>query len=560
MSRRIPRAFISDLVARADLLDIIGTRVQLKKAGSNYKGLCPFHDEKTPSFTVRPDKGFFKCFGCGAYGNAIDFVMQFENRPFPEAVEILAEDLRLEIPYEGQPERQENHDGLYAALGDANNTFQMHLKENPAAIVYLKQRGIDGETAARFGLGFAPDAWDTLSGPARDKPDRVRALIDAGLAVRSDSGRVYDRFRNRITFPIRDSRGRVVGFGGRVLGDDEPKYLNSPDTALFDKSRTLYGLFETRQQPGRPQTVVVVEGYMDVIALSQAGAGPAIATMGTATTADNARQLTRLCDRVVFCFDGDRAGRAAAWRALESVLPFGGGRVQIGFILLPAGEDPDSFVRIHGSTRFRELVDEAATLSHFLVAEASAAVDLNHADGKAQLITRVRPLLARLAGGVYRDLVLAELAEAIQLPPGHLDRALAQTDGPPQPTLAEPGPKGAHKTTVMRTLLTLILHYPGAASRVGEIDGLDELETPGASLLRGVLAAVATNPGTNAAALIEAFRDDPEGRYLGELATAEPLDSGEKVTDVIRDGVEKLVRDQNQARRNAELRARTRNL
>jgi DNA primase len=559
VSRRIPKAFISDLIARADLLDVIGTRVQLKKSGSNHKGLCPFHDEKTPSFTIRPDKGFYKCFGCGAYGNAIDFLMQYENRPFPEAVEILAEMLRLEIPYEGDAAPAERHDDLYAVLEDADAVFRQQLREHAPAIGYLKARGIDGATAARFGLGFAPDAWDTLTEPARQDPNRLDCLIGARLAVRSEGGRVYDRFRNRITFPIRDTRGRVIGFGGRVLGDDEPKYLNSPDTPLFDKSRTLYGLFEARQAPGRPDALIVVEGYMDVIALAQSGVGPAIATMGTATTADNARQLTRLGDRVVFCFDGDRAGRAAAWRALESVLPFGGGNVEIGFVLLPDGEDPDSFVRSRGSAAFADLIAGAAPLSSFLLAEARMDLDLSHADGKARLIARLRPLLTKLARGLYRELVTAEVAAAVGMAPEGLEQALERSDAPPSaPAPAMPRP--VQRSTVMRKLLTLALHYPVAAARVGPIEGLDRLEVPGAELLRSVLSSIAADPNTNAAALVEAFRDDPEGRYLRDLAAVEPLDSGDKAADVIREGIAQLVLKQRQAEKVAEFRERTRKL
>jgi DNA primase len=554
MSPRIPKAFISELIARADLLEVVGARVQLKKAGSNYKGLCPFHDEKTPSFTIRPDKGFFKCFGCGAYGNAIDFIMQFENRAFPEAIEILADILRMEIPVEQDAPQVDNNSGLYAVLDAADRLYRERLREHVPAIAYLKARGIDGTTAARFGLGFAPDAWDTLSAPVRDDAGRTETLIDAGLSLRSDNGRVYDRFRNRITFPIRDSRGRVIGFGGRVLGNDEPKYLNSPDTPLFDKSRTLYGLYEARQQPGRPETLIVVEGYMDVIALTQNGIRPAIATMGTATTAENVKQLTRFSDRVVFCFDGDRAGRSAAWRALESVLPYGGGSVELGFMLLPDGEDPDSYVRVQGPESFQSLVDSAQPLSSFLVQQAMAGIDLTNADGKARLISKCRPLIERLARGVYRDLVTVQLAESVGMTADAIELALEKRAG--QPTFVQSRSVVPQKVTVIRKLLTLALHYPAAAAKVGPVDGLEEIDAPGAELLRQVLAFSADTPNLNSAALVEAFRDDPEGKFLGQLAAEEPLDSEEAAAAVLHGSLERLVQRQRRARQAAALRAK----
>ena len=365
MSRRIPQSFLNELVARSDLLELIGARVTLKRAGSNHKGLCPFHDEKTPSFTVSPEKGFYKCFGCGAYGNAIDFIMQYENRDFLEAVEILAEMLNLEIPVDRNAAPTDETQVLFELMREADQFYRQQLRETPAAISYLKQRGIDGAAAARFALGFAPDAWHSLLEQLGGNPQAIDRLLQAGLVVQSDKGRTYDRFRDRIMFPIRDARGRVVGFGGRLLGAGEPKYLNSPDTPLFDKGRTLYGLYEARQQPGRPERIIVVEGYIDVIALDQHGLGPALATMGTAATAENMRQLTRLSDRIVFCFDGDRAGRDAAWRAVEAILPFGGGKVAIEFVLLPDGEDPDSFVRGKGADAFAKLLGDATPLSTF---------------------------------------------------------------------------------------------------------------------------------------------------------------------------------------------------
>lgn len=539
MSRRIPQTFINEIIARADLLEVIGARVRLTKSGSNYKGLCPFHDEKTPSFTVSTEKGFFKCFGCGAYGNAIDFVMRYENRSFPETIEILADMLRLEVPVEKDEERHEHLDLLYTVLREADQLYRGTLRESEPAIDYLRRRGIDGPTAARFALGYAPDAWDTCRKALGGNEERDGLLIEAGLLRRNDQGRIYDRFRDRIMFPIRDSRGRVVGFGGRVLGDGEPKYLNSPDTPLFDKSRTLYGLYEAREQPGRPEVVVVVEGYLDVIALAQHGLGPSIATMGTATTADNVRQLTRLAERVVFCFDGDRAGRDAAWRALESVLPYGGGSVALEFLLLPEGEDPDSFVRGRGPEAFAEALGRALPLSRFLVDQARADLDLGSADGRSRLITTVKPLVERLPGGVYRELLIDELAGTVGMRAERLEAALgSRSETPPA---RAPRASDTANRTVMRKAITLVVHYPAAAAAVGEIEGLADVDVPGAELLRRLLEFAARDPDVKCAELVEAFRADDEGRFLKRLAAEEPLDNAEAAPDVLRDSLERIV-------------------
>ena len=397
---RIPQSFLNDLVARTDLVDLIGGRVTLKRAGSNHKGLCPFHDEKTASFTVSADKGFYKCFGCGAYGNAIDFLMRYENREFLEAVEILAEMHHLEIPIDRATAPTDATTELYDVLREADQFYRERLREHPEAIRYLKNRGIEGTTAGRFALGFAPDSWNALLERLGSDEKAVDRLIRAGLVARNEQGRTYDRFRNRIMFPIRDGRGRVIGFGGRLIESGEPKYLNSPDTPLFDKGRTLYGLYEARQTPGRPTRIVVVEGYIDVIALDQYGVGPAMATMGTAATAENMRHLTRLSDRVVFCFDGDRAGRDAAVRAVQAVLPFGGGKVAIEFVLLPEGEDPDSFVRGQGAEPFNALLGKAVPLSTFLITQAANGLDLDNADGRSRLASRVLPMLDKQPDGL----------------------------------------------------------------------------------------------------------------------------------------------------------------
>ena len=553
MSRRIPQSFINELVARTDLVDLIGTRVTLKRAGNNHKGLCPFHDEKTASFTVSADKGFFKCFGCGAYGNAIDFVMQYENREFLDAIEILAETQNLEIPVERNAAPTDDSQRLYAVLREADQFFRQRLRENPDAIAYLKQRGIDGAAAGRFAIGFAPDAWNALLEQLGSDEQATDRLITAGLAARNDAGNTYDRFRNRIIFPIRDGRGRVIGFGGRLLGPGEPKYLNSPDTPLFDKGRTLYGLYEARQTPGRPNRLIVVEGYVDVIALDQNGLGPAVATMGTAATAENMRQLTRLSDKVIFCFDGDRAGRDAAWRAVESILPFGGGKVSIEFVLLPEGEDPDSFVRTHGSKAFEDLLGNATPLSSFLISRAAHDIDLGSADGRAKLAGVVLPKLAKLPPGLYRELIVTELAEKTGISGERLLLSL-QPETPAESPARRGNPPG---TTVMQKVVSLLLHFPQAGASAADVKGLEEIDTPGADLLRRLLEITADDPKITTGQLIETFRSEREGRWVERLAREDPLDDESAAPQVLKDSLERIVESHQRRARAEALRQRS---
>jgi DNA primase len=551
---RIPQSFLNDLVARTDLVDLIGGRVTLKRAGSNHKGLCPFHDEKTASFTVSADKGFFKCFGCGAYGNAIDFLMRYENREFLEAVEILAEMHHLEIPVDRATAPADATAELYDVLREADQFYRERLREHPEAIRYLKNRGIEGTSAGRFALGFAPDSWNALLERLGGDEKAVERLIRAGLVARNEQGRTYDRFRNRIMFPIRDGRGRVIGFGGRLIESGEPKYLNSPDTPLFDKGRTLYGLYEARQARGRPERIVVVEGYIDVIALDQYGVGPAMATMGTAATAENMRHLTRLSDRVVFCFDGDRAGRDAAVRAVQAVLPFGGGKVAIEFVLLPDGEDPDSFVRARGAAAFTALLGKALPLSTFLIDLAAQGLDLGNADGRARLAGRVLPMLEKLPNGIYRELIIGELAAKTGLSAGKFETRPKPTGeaARPPPPAARAGVESGR--SVMQRAVALLLHYPKAGAAAADVPGLETIDAPGAGLLRRLLEITARSPGITTGELIETFRDEPDARWIERLASEEPLDDETAAPGVLRDSVKLLVERQQRKSRVAAIR------
>jgi DNA primase len=535
----IPQPFIDDLIARADILEVVGNRVTLKKAGREYKACCPFHDEKTPSFTVSPTKGFYHCFGCGAHGTAIGFLMNYEGLGFVDAVEALAEMLGVEVPTTRDETSVRRDGSLYDILKEADQIFRNALRQNPGAIAYLKRRGIDGATAGRYAMGFAPDAWDTILKALGTSETRISQLREAGLVIRNEQGREYDRFRNRIMFPIRDPRGRVIGFGGRVMGDGEPKYLNSPETPVFHKGASLYGLYEARQVQGRPEEILIVEGYLDVASLSQHGIEPSVATLGTATTAEHIRRLTRLTDRVIFCFDGDKAGRKAAWRALETALPHAGGAVELKFLLLPDGQDPDSLVRERGTESFRALIPSAKQLSEFMLEELQSKVDLDSADGRSRLTALVRPLLERLPMGVYRELLLERLGELVGLAADRLEMLLAAPSR--EPSATAPAEPSAQRSPLVRKAITLILHHPAAALELGEVPDLHYVKLPGVELLRRLLEVVRENPQINAAGLEERFRHDAEGRFLSRLAGQPPLDDEDAAPQVLRDNVARLV-------------------
>ena len=548
MNGRIPHSFIDDLIARADIVEVVGKRVTLTKAGRDYKAPCPFHDEKTPSFTVSAQKGFYHCFGCGAHGTAIGFLMNYENLGFVDAVEALAEMLGVEVPRAAQAARR-NEAGinLYKLLVEAGKIYRAALKGSSKAIDYLKNRGIEGRTAAQFAMGYAPDAWDTVLRALGTDEVRRRQLIDAGLVSKNDQGREYDKFRDRIMFPIRDPRGRVIGFGGRLLDAGEPKYMNSPETPVFHKGRELYGIYEAQHGPGRrvgrPDEILVVEGYLDVASLAQHGIGPAVATLGTATTVEHIRRLTRMAQRVIFCFDGDRAGRAAAWRAMETALPHAGGRVELKFLLLPEGEDPDSLVRSNGAEAFGEHVQSAAPLSEFLLGELMSQVDLSNADGQSRLVALAKPLFSRLPSGVYRELLIKKVAEVVGLGIDGLEREL-ETPGASPPTyrreessLVAAKPRG----TLIRRAIGLILNYPSIVPKLGEIPDLTKVDQPGARLLQQLLETVAEHPEITPAQLLERFRDDSEGRHLGRLLDSAPLDTEEAASDVLKDMLQRIV-------------------
>jgi len=532
MSGLIPQDFIDDLIARADVVEVVGRRVPLKKAGREFKACCPFHDEKTPSFTVSPGKGFYHCFGCGAHGTAIGFLMEFDHMSFVEAIESLANSMGVEVPRSESDKPARRYDELFSLMDAVARHWQAAMKDTPAAVAYLTERGIDGVTAKRFGIGYAPDGWSNVLDKFGQSAEASERLLATGLIIRKDNGQHYDRFRDRIMFPIRDARGRTIGFGGRIMGDGEPKYLNSPETVLFHKGRELYGLFEARQALRQIEQLVVVEGYMDVVALARHGIDFAVATLGTATTSEHLNNLFRLTENVHFCFDGDRAGKAAAWRALENALPQIREGRQIRFVFLPDGHDPDSFVNEHGADGFVNALDNGVALSEFLIEELASQVDMQTVDGRARLAELARPLVNKIPPGVYRELLIESLAAAVGLTAPKLEKMIAS--GPAHARDATSRfagadrkrrlPPGTGKPSVVRHAITIILNHPEAGRNL-EIDKLASVNRPGTDLLRALIETVRSEPNITTAGLLERWRHDEQGRHLGKLAAAVlPLD------------------------------------
>jgi DNA primase len=413
LAGRIPQHFINDLIDRADIVSVIDERITLKKTGKNYSGLCPFHDEKTPSFSVSPDKQFFHCFGCQESGTALTFIMKYERLEFVEAVEMLARDLGMEVPREqGRSPAVKVDEDLYSILEQAERFYRSQLRGAANAVEYLKGRGLTGEIARDFGVGYAPAEWHGVADALARENISEEKLLKAGLLTKNDNGRVYDRFRDRIMFPIRDTRGRVIAFGGRILSQDGgPKYLNSPETPIFFKAQELYGLYEARKALRKIDELLVVEGYMDVVALAQNGIVNAVATLGTASGEAHFRKLYRYADRVVCCFDGDKAGRSAAWRALESALPVLNEHKQLKFAFLPDGEDPDSLIRSQGQAAFQGFIDNGVPALEFLLGRLAEGLDLETLDGRARFIGLANPYVEKITPGVLRDLVQARVRD-----------------------------------------------------------------------------------------------------------------------------------------------------
>lgn len=511
---RIPDAFIDDLLARTDIVEVIAARVALKRQGKEYAARCPFHDERSASFTVSPNKQFYHCFGCGAHGSAIGFLMQYDRMEFLDAVEELARRVGVEVPRDtaqrnANPETRD----LYSVMAEAADFFRRQLEASAAADAYIRQRGIAPEIVERYAIGFAPEGFSALRDALGTDPQRLQLLERGGLFSKSDKGHVYDKFRNRLMFPIHDRRGRVIAFGGRVIDpEDSPKYLNSPETPLFHKGRELYGLWQARQASPKLERLIVVEGYMDVVALAQYGVPQAVATLGTATTPDHAELLFRNTPDVYFCFDGDRAGRGAAWKALESVLPRMKDGRQAFFLFLPDGEDPDSLVRKEGVEGFDARLRDATPLSEFFFAQLSADVNLDTIDGKARLTERCKPLLAQIPDGAFGDLMRQRL--------GELSGLSTRATVPPLPAPTRRTNRGGNrqKPSLVRAAITHLLQNPAFSAELAPPYPFAALQQPGIEMLSELVLLLRDRPGLNTGALLEHFEGRQEAGALQRLA------------------------------------------
>jgi DNA primase len=530
MAGLIPDSFIEELLGRIDIEEIIERRVPLKRAGREFQACCPFHDEKTPSFTVSPQKQFYHCFGCGAHGSAIGFLMNFEGLEFVDAVEDLAHHAGLEVPREATRKARPSA-GLYEMLESVSVYYQEQLKDSSEAIAYLKKRGLSGEVAKTFGIGFAPSGWDGLISRFGTDEKRLGRLRRTGMLSQGKSGE-YDKFRHRIMFPIHDRRGRVIGFGGRALDEDGPKYLNSPETELFHKGRELYGLYLARKSQAKLDRILVVEGYMDVVALAQYGFANSVATLGTATTGDQAELLFRAADEVVYCFDGDRAGRKAAWRALEATLPKLREGRQARFLFLPEGEDPDSMVRQQGAEGFSAQLDGAQALSEFFFDHFTEAVDMASIDGRAKLVELAKPLMDRIPPGVFHDMMLGRLESLAQ---HRISSHGGGITGQRKPAAAAGKP--VQKRTPMRMALAHLVQNPSLAENALSLEAFEDCDLAGFEIYRELVDFCAKSPNMTTAQLLELWHDHPAQSHLNTLATWQLPGEESRLVQEFRDAV-----------------------
>ncbi|SUP92078.1 DNA primase [Vibrio owensii] len=549
MAGHIPRSFIDDLLARLDIVDIIDARVKLKKKGKNYGACCPFHNEKTPSFSVSQEKQFYHCFGCGAHGNAIDFIMEFERLEFVEAIEELASYLGLDVPREqrsggggqfksGPQASSSEKRSLYDLMGSIAQFYRNQLKQpaSKVAIEYLKDRGLSGEIVQKFGIGYVADEWDLVRKNFGQNKDNQDMLVTGGMLIENDKGNRYDRFRGRIMFPIRDRRGRVIGFGGRVLGDGTPKYLNSPETPIFHKGKELYGLYEVLQAYREPPRILVVEGYMDVVALAQYGVDYSVASLGTSTTGDHIQMLFRQTNTVVCCYDGDRAGKEAAWRALENALQYLKTGNTLKFLFLPDGEDPDSYVRKYGKEAFEQQIEQATPLSSYLFDNLIELhqINLGNNEGKSALRAYASALIDKIPDPYFQELLEKLLDERTGF-----DNRLRQ----PRKKTSEtrPQPHKEIKRTPMREVIALLIQNPSYAQMVPDLSSVRDLSIPGLSLFVDVLDKCQAHPHINTGQLLEHWRNSQNETLLSRLASWDIPLVEDNLEEIFLDSLDKII-------------------
>lgn len=539
MAGRIPQSFINDLLDRVDIVEVIDARVKLKKAGKNYQARCPFHNEKTPSFSVSPDKQFYHCFGCQESGTALTFLLEHDRMDFVEAIETLAAMVGVEVPREHSQRDDKREVSLYDLLKQASILYQRSLRNSAEAIDYLKNRGLTGLVAKDFGIGYAPNGWDTVLTEFRG---RSAELLEAGLVIKNDKGRTYDRFRDRIMFPIRDTRGRCIGFGGRVLrGDDGPKYLNSPETPVFHKGRELYGLYEARRAVRKLSRFLVVEGYMDVVALAQHGVPYAVASLGTATSEEHFNKLFRYAPEVVCCFDGDSAGRQAAWRALESALPTLEDGRQLKFMFLPDGEDPDTLVRSQGQKAFEERIGHAMTATEYLFQQLEQGLDLKTMEGRARLSNLAEPHIARLPSGVLQSLMRQQLGTLTGL--RDAGRLAAGRPAAARRSARQVRPKAgsrAQQGLTMR-LVTLFMHAPEVYDTLSAQDRAKIAAFPAEDLLAQIVRYMDQNRNAGIGEILGAWSGEPEQQMLVNVLN-QPLElDAQAIAAEFAEGVKRLI-------------------
>jgi len=536
MAGRIPRNFIDDLLNRVDIVEVIDSRLPLKKKGREYWACCPFHGEKTPSFSVSPGKQFYHCFGCQKSGNAVGFLMDYDHMEFVEAIESLAASLGMEVPYEqgSAPAKpaQQTLEPMFQVMQCCSDFYRAQLKDSAAAIDYLKNRGISGRTAKAFGIGYAPSGWSNLSGDEK-------LLVESGMLIKKDDGKQYDRFRHRLMFPIRDRRGRCIAFGGRVINpDDNPKYLNSPESPLFHKSDEIYGLYELKQAVANIEQIYITEGYMDVVALAQHGVETAVATLGTAINNRQIESLFRVCKNLVFCFDGDAAGKKAAWRSLEQCLPsLKEGRLA-RFLFLPEGQDPDSYIGEFGQSAFQAQVEQASTLTQYLFHNLMAECNINTLEGRAQFLDRLRPYFGQIPLQSLKDQILAEVEQRLgQKIDGRMLRLLGADK--PEPPARNRLPE--QHWTPTRLAINLLLKKPALANGSGALHELAESDIPGIDLLLKILDRIHDEPAISTQNLLDRFRGDEHEKHLYKLAMMEPpVENDESLERMFADSLQNL--------------------
>ncbi|NNE63284.1 MAG: DNA primase [Gammaproteobacteria bacterium] len=526
MTGRVPRAFVDDLLNRVDIVEVIDARVPLRKKGREYWACCPFHGEKTPSFSVSPNKQFYHCFGCQQSGNAIGFLMDYDHMEFVEAIETLSQSLGLEVPYEqGRgPQKTQVADSLFDTLQACSQFYQQQLKDSQMAIDYLRQRGISGQTAKDFAIGYAPSGWRNIAGDQK-------LLVEGGMLIEKDNGQHYDRFRNRLMFPIRDRRGRTIAFGGRVFdAEDNPKYLNSPETPVFHKGEEIYGLYELRKAVPRIDRIFVTEGYMDVVALAEHGFKTAVATLGTAINNAQIEKLFRSCKTLIFCFDGDAAGKKAAWRSLEQCpASLKEGRLA-RFLFLPDGHDPDSFIREQGASAFEQEIEKSATLTEFLFKTLLTECNVKSAEGKSRFVDRLRPYFMQIPLQSLKDQILVEVEKQLSVP---LDNRLMLSLGetgkaqPPRTIIPE------NRWTPVKLAINLLLQKPQLGLGVGAQHHLAEVSLAGVDLLMQILDIVQEEPDISSQNLLSRFDESNHKQHLYQLAAVQPAMESEENIDLM---------------------------